>query len=59
MEDDNKGKSLFKLSVGNNTTDKDLNDAVKYKQMLVRFSMLDAMLTSTDIPSNLSFKKLF
>lgn len=56
MEDDNKGKSLFKLSVGNNTTDKDLNDAVKYKQMLVRFSMLDAMLTSTDIPSNLSFK---
>ena len=57
MEDSNNKKSLFKLSVRESTpTDKDLKHEDRYRQMLDRFSMLDAMLTSTDIPSNLSFK---
>lgn len=52
MEDSNNKKSLFKLSVGESTpTDKDLKREAKYRQMLDRFSMLDAMTIPTDIPS--------
>ena len=52
MEDSNNGKSLFKLSVeGSTPTDKDLKREDKYRQMLDRFSMLDAMTIPTDIPS--------
>ena len=52
MEDSNNKKSLFKLSVGESTpTDKDLKREAKYRQMLDRFSMLDAMTIPTDISS--------
>ena len=51
MEDSNKGKSLFNLSVGDSATDKDLKHEAKYKKMQDRFSMLDAMTIPVDISS--------
>lgn len=54
MEDSSNKKSLFKLSVGDSTTNKDLEHDAKYRQMLDRFGMLDAMTIPTDIPSKFS-----
>lgn len=44
-------KSLFKLSVEESTTDKDLERETKYRQMEDRFSSLDVMFASADMLS--------
>lgn len=51
MKGNSNKKSLFKLSVGGNTTDKDLEREAKAKQMEDIFSSLDVMFAPADMPS--------
>lgn len=51
MKSNSNKKSLFKLSVGGNTTDKDLEREAKAKQMEDIFSSLDVMFAPADMPS--------